>query len=138
MKALRSKRGNGKRGPDKKPRAKRKTGPPKPPPPGKGRVAGSTVPLPPGAVSAIKGLRYRVPPGTPEPLGALADDAFDAVVGVMRGAHPFGAMAVLGAAKVVREEICGPIAQKHVVQVEEIVEGDALRRMAATITGGRE
>ena len=136
MKALRSKRGNGQRGPDKKPRAKRKTGPPKPPPPGRGRVAGSTIPLPPGAVSAINGLRYRVPPGTPEPLGQLADDAFDAVVGVMKGQHCHGAMAVLGAAKTVREEICGAIAQRHDIRVEEVVEGDTLRHMAQEIAAG--
>jgi len=135
VKALRSKRGNGKRGPDKQPRAKRRTGPPTPPPPGTGRIAGTIVPLPPGAVSAINGLRYRVPPGTPEPLGQLADDAFDAVVGVMRGAHPWGAMAVLGAAKVVREEICGAVAQQHRVVVEDLVEGETLRRMAGEIAG---
>lgn len=137
MKALASspaRRGNGQRGPDTKPRRKRTDG--TVPPPGKGRVVGSTLPLPLGSVASIKGLRYRVPDGTPEPLGAVADEAFQAVVDVMRGKHYHGSMAILGAAKTVREEVCGAITQRHEVKLEEIVEGEALKRMAAAVAGG--
>jgi hypothetical protein len=120
VKALASKpekRGNGKRGPDVKPRRKRTDG--TRPPPGKGRVVGSKLPLPLGSVASIKGLRYRVPDGTPEPLGEVADEALQAVVDVMRRGVRRGAMAVLGAAKTVREEVCGAITQKHEIAVTQ-------------------
>ena len=96
-------------------------------------MVGSKLALPLGSVSSIKGLRFRVPDGTPEPLGAVADEAFQAVVDVMRGKHYHGSMAILGAAKTVREEVCGAITQRHEVRVDEIVEGDALKRMAAAV-----
>lgn len=82
---------------------------------GAGRPPGKAA-LPYGASSAIKGLRHRVPNGTPEPLAEVADEAFDAIVKVMRGeVHYTEAQTRLRAAKDVREEICGPVAQKHEV-----------------------
>lgn len=103
--------GKGKRGPDLKPRRKRAVKPSLPP--GPGRPPGISEALPRNARDAIVGLRHRVPLGTPEPLGELADLAFQTVVDVMRGKFHKGGVQRLGAAKTVREEICGSTVQKH-------------------------
>jgi len=96
------------RGPDKFKRKRRtdevKAGP--------GRPQGSTNALPRGAVGALKALRHRVPEGIPEPLAEIADEAFDVVVSCMRGDVSSELTGRLSASKYVREEICGPIAQK--------------------------
>lgn len=81
---------------------------------GAGRPEGSSNALPLGAVEAIKSLRYRVPEGAPEVLADVAGEAFATVVGVMRGEYPDG-FARMAAAKHVREEVCGPLAQKHLI-----------------------
>lgn len=105
------------RGPDAKPRKRREDGATNHPTPPPNPREGVTDPLPKGAVSAIKGLRYRVPKDTPEILGDLADEAFDSVVSVMRDkGNPMTSFSRLNAARLVREEICGPI--KQVVQHE--------------------
>ena len=46
---------------------------------GAGRPPGLTEALPRGAVKALRGLRHRVPVGTPEPLSDLADSALEAI-----------------------------------------------------------
>jgi hypothetical protein len=96
------------RGPDKTKR-KRRTDTVKP---GPGRPPGSDNALPLGAVGAIKSLRHRLPEGLPEEVVEVADRAMGTVIAVMDGKIYHDTMARLGAAKYVREEICGPIAQK--------------------------
>lgn len=82
--------------------------------PGAGRPAGSKNTLPLGAVSAIRALRHRVPADAPKELADVAGEAFDAVVEVMRGEFRDSTVAStrLRAAAMVREEVCGPMAQK--------------------------
>lgn len=80
--------------------------------PGAGRPAGSRNALPREAVSAIRGLRHRVPAGTPEPLADVADEAFERIVAVMRGEVKFDATAVLKAAATARDEVCGKVTDK--------------------------
>lgn len=81
---------------------------------GAGRKLGDTNTLPLGAVQAIKAMRLRVPEGISEPLAEVADEAFEAVVSVMRMDFfdPAAAQARLRAAAMVREEICGPVKQR--------------------------
>lgn len=81
---------------------------------GAGRPAGVKNVLPIGSVAAVKSLRLRVPESTPEPLAEVADEAFNAIVGVMRSEafDPGMASARLRAAAMVREEICGPVKQR--------------------------
>lgn len=62
---------------------------------------------------ALKALRFRVPPGTPEPLADLAGEALETVADVMRGKVYRGGFERLTAARTVREEICGKVADKH-------------------------
>lgn len=104
------------RGLDKKPRKPRAVLAPIPPP-GPGRPVGTSNALPTGMVSAIKGLRYRVPPDMPEPLAEVADDALQTVIDVMNGKVLRGSLARLGAARTLRDEVCGPLAQKLDVNV---------------------
>lgn len=102
---------------------------------------GQIQPLTKGSVSAIKGLRWRVPECAPEVLADAADEAFETVVEVMRGNVRKGqSMPRLAAARVVREEVCGPLAQRHEhTGVDgkpiEIVDLAALERMAAAVLG---
>lgn len=80
---------------------------------GAGRPKGSRDVLPRGAVSI---LRLRVPPGATPEAAALADEALTAVAAVMRDDWKVkGAAAKLAAAAHLREEICGPMPQKHEV-----------------------
>lgn len=100
------------------PRKHRATG--KKPPggarPGAGRPKGSRNALPYGAVQAVAALNLRIPEGTPPAAKELADKAFARVVDVLEEVVDFRqAGAVLKAASMIREEICGPIAQKHEV-----------------------
>lgn len=81
--------------------------------PGAGRPKGVREVLPRGAVKAIKALRHRVPEGTAAPLAEVADEAFAAVVAVMRKPATPGAFARLQAAAAIREEVCGPVPKKH-------------------------
>lgn len=81
--------------------------------PGAGRPEGSTNALPMGAIQAIKALNLRVPESTPEPLKALANRALERVADVLEEEVDFRqANAVLKAATMLREEICGPVAQQ--------------------------
>jgi hypothetical protein len=68
-------------------------------------------------VGAIKALRHRIPVGTPEDLAEVADEAFSTVVDVMRGKVGHEVTARLNASRYVREEICGPIAQRVELEV---------------------
>ncbi len=84
--------------------------------PGAGRPEGSKSPLPQGAVQAIEALRWQVPPEAPPSLGALADRAFQRVADVLEEkVHAANQASVLGAATRIREWVCGPAAQKHLV-----------------------
>lgn len=80
---------------------------------GSGRKAGGRNALQIGEVQALKTLRHRVPDGAPPEAGAFADEAFGTIVKVMRGEVSFTeATARLKASTYIREEICGPVAQK--------------------------
>lgn len=107
------------RGPDLKPRKARTDGH-KPSGPGPGRPKGSVGSgLPRNAVGAIKGLRYRVPEDAPEVLAEIADECLEVAVDVLRGKHRLGGGQRLGAVKILRDEICGPVAQRHEVSVTD-------------------
>lgn len=72
--------------------------------------------LPKGAIQAVKALGLRVPEGTDPALREVADRAFQRVVDVLEERVGFQqAGHVLKAATVLREEVCGPLAQtvKH-------------------------
>lgn len=77
--------------------------------PGAGRPRGSRNALPAGAVGALRALRFRVPKDIAPELADAAGEALETVVKVMRGKVKRGAIASLTAARVLREEICGPI-----------------------------
>lgn len=85
--------------------------------PGAGRPEGTANALPLGYVQALKGLRHRVPEGTPEALADVAGVALDRLVDVMleRVEDPQLAAQVLKASTLIRAEVCGPPAQKHEV-----------------------
>jgi len=82
--------------------------------PGAGRPEGTFNALPPGYVQALKGLKHRVPEGTPEPLADVAGTALDRLVDVMmeRVEDPQLAAQVLKASTLIRAEICGPPTQR--------------------------
>jgi hypothetical protein len=48
-------------------------------------------------------------------LADVAGEALEQVVKVMQGKYLFAGGTILGAAKMIREEVCGPIAQKVLV-----------------------
>lgn len=82
--------------------------------PGAGRPEGTSNALPLGYVQALKGLRHRVPEGTPEALADVADTAMDRLVDVMMERVEDAQLAsqVLKAATSIRAEICGPPTQR--------------------------
>ena len=82
--------------------------------PGAGRPPGSTNVLGLGEVAAVKALGLRVPESARPEHRAIADEAFETIVSVMRGEiyDPQVAAIRRNAAKDVREEICGPVKQK--------------------------
>lgn len=105
--------------PDEKPRRPHRATGRKPPGgarPGAGRPEGTSNALPYGTVQAIKALNLRVPEGASDAAKALANRALERVVDVLEEAVDYRQSgAVLKAATMVREEICGPMAQKHEV-----------------------
>jgi len=136
--------------PDTKPR-KRRTDNPVPPPNYKGRNAHTG--LPKGAVAATRAMKRRVPEGTDEESESLAQEAFDAYVRVMRGEVPIKRLQqvvvdeagqvvsdtstviqsptlTLTAARLVRDDVCGPPTIK--VEVQDTTE------MADRIRDARE
>jgi len=85
---------------------------------GAGRKPGGNA-LGYGEVKAIRALRIRTPESLPEEAKELAGEAFEAVVRVMRReVQGRGTQDVLRAAAMVREEICGPITQKHELEAK--------------------
>lgn len=101
---------------------------------GRREGAGAKPGLPTFAIPALKSLRHRVPEGTPEELASIADRAFQQVVAVMEGVHLDAESAtVLKAAATLREEICGPVAQK--VQ-HQGANGEPLEIVVRTETSG--
>ena len=100
------------RGPDKRPRKKRGDNP-RVKNRGPGRAEGQSNALPMGAVAAIRSMRHRIPDDIPTKLAKDADDAYSTIVKVMHGKIKDGVKYRLAAARVVREEICGPIPKTH-------------------------
>jgi hypothetical protein len=81
--------------------------------PGAGRPAGATSALEYGEVKAVKAAGLRVPEAAPKEYRELADEALGVLIDVMRGdANFLKAPIQLKAATRLREEICGPLAQK--------------------------
>jgi hypothetical protein len=81
--------------------------------PGAGRPQGSSNTLEYGEVRALKAVRLRVPTGATPELEHLAGRALERIVDVMEErVSSFQARAVLSAATRIREEACGPLAQK--------------------------
>lgn len=84
--------------------------------PGAGRPEGTSNALPYGTVQAIKALNLRVPEGASDAAKALANRALERVVDVLEEGVDFRqAGSVLKAATLLREEVCGAMAQKHEV-----------------------
>ena len=111
-----STRKRGERGPDKSPRKKRTDG--KTPPSQKGKKRNN--PLPRGTIKAIRATKLRVPEGASDEHSDLAEEAFQGIVGVMRGDTTYiehiPVHDRLRAMTIVREEVCGPIPKEHKVK----------------------
>lgn len=82
--------------------------------PGAGRPPGSKNALPQGFVKAVKVAKLRVPEDASPELADLADACQERIIDVMlEKVSPFSAFSVLTAARSLREEICGKVAEKH-------------------------
>lgn len=82
--------------------------------PGAGRPAGAKNALPQGSVKAIKAANLRVPKDASPAEREAANHALERIVDVMdERVSSFQAFAVLQAARIVREDICGKVAEKH-------------------------
>ena len=80
---------------------------------GAGRPEGSPNTLGYGEVRAVKACRLRLPKDASPEVEAVAERAFERIVAVMEcDVHPDFAGHVLKAATRLREEACGPLAQK--------------------------
>jgi len=80
---------------------------------GAGRPEGTTNALPLGAVQAIRSLNLRVPKDADPLARDIANRAFQRAVEVMEEQVDFRlAPSVLKAVASIREEICGPVAQR--------------------------
>lgn len=91
---------------------------------GAGRASGSLNALGYGEVKAIKSTRLRLPESASPEEEHLAGRALQRLVDVMEErVSSFQSRAVLSAATRLREEICGPLAQKHEVAGKD---GEAL------------
>lgn len=81
---------------------------------GAGRPEGSFNALNLGEVGAVKAAGLRVPATASPQERDLADECLDTITRVMRGQVSYLEAPVrLKASAVLREEICGPVAQKH-------------------------
>lgn len=88
--------------------------PPGGPRAGAGRPKGIKDGLEHGEVKALRVSRLRVPAGASPEAAELADASLQRLVDVMlERVDPFMAGHVLKSAIRLREEVCGPIAQKH-------------------------
>lgn len=84
--------------------------------PGAGRPKGAKNALPQGSVAALKAAGLRVPSTASPEERELANVALSRMVDVMlEQVHPNSAYSVLTSSRAIREEICGPVAQKHEV-----------------------
>ena len=82
-----------------------------------GRPPGSTNALPKGCVQAVLSLRHRTPKDLDPELVAVADEAFGVIVRAMRGEFHFqDAGPRIRAATTVREELCGKVEERHLVE----------------------
>jgi len=109
VKATKSKRT---RGADKQPRQRRSDADTNKPPTSPGRPKGARNTLPKGAVAAIRSLRHRVPDTVPQALKDVADEALVVVADILLDKDmksPKGAQVRLSAARMFRDEVCGPI-----------------------------
>lgn len=89
---------------------------------GAGRRQGAPNSLAYGEVKAICVANLRVPEGAAPEAAALADRAQQRLIDVMEeGVGAFQASHVLKAATRIREEICGPLAQKLDVSGTQVV-----------------
>lgn len=79
---------------------------------GAGRREGTKNVLPLGAVKAVKAAGLRVPGAATAAERALADRAQQRIIDVMEGTVRRNSLPVLSAARVLREEICGPVKQR--------------------------
>lgn len=81
---------------------------------GSGRPEGSANTLEYGEVRAIKAAGLRVPEGAHPEARDLADEALGVIIKAMRGEISFVESGIRQKAAVrIREEVCGPLAQKH-------------------------
>ena len=93
------------------------------PRPGAGRPPGSNNDLPLGAVAAIKAGNLRVPDTATPAERELAALALVRTVDVMmERVSSFSMHGVLTASRLLREEICGKVAEKHEVDVRVSLE----------------
>lgn len=100
--------------------------------------------LPQGAVKAIKVANMRVPESASPEERALADRALQRIIDVMEeDVVSFSAFSVLTAARGIREEICGKVADKHEHTVQKVDSGDvtdeewtALAHLTHEVRGG--
>lgn len=86
--------------------------------PGAGRPKGAldTKPRAPKlSLDSIRAMRLRLPPNATPEQATLAGDALATMVRVMRGQAGKDAFSRLKAALATREEICGPVTQRHEV-----------------------
>ena len=91
--------------------------------PGAGRPEGTNNVLPIGAVAAIKAGNLRVPDTATPAERELAALALGRTVDVMmERVSSFSMHGVLTASRLIREEICGKVAEKHEVDVRVSLE----------------
>jgi hypothetical protein len=67
------------------------------------------------SLEAVRQMRLRLPPNATPEQATLAGDALATMVRVMRGQAGKDAFSRLKAALATREEICGPVTQRHEV-----------------------
>lgn len=77
------------------------------------RPKGSSSPLPHNAVKSLRESKFRVPDDASPEAAELAGYCIQRYVDLMAGIVPYRKSAtVFKAAQALREEICGPVAQK--------------------------
>lgn len=112
--------------------------------PGAGRPKGAKNVLLQGAVKAIKVANMRVPETASPGERALADRALQRIIDVMEEeVSSFNAYSVLTSARLLREEVCGKVADKHEHTVQKMDSGEvtdeewtALAHLTHEVRGG--
>lgn len=95
--------------------------------PGAGRPKGSTEAVPRAEVRAIKACGLRLPENAKPEAAVAAEAAWERIADVMlERVHFTSAGHVLKAAIHIREEVCGPVTQRHehAVKVEPVSDSD--------------